>query len=528
MKSFNKSSWVSTLGCAAGLMFAFSGQLSAQNPFGLDIDKAFERQMEQFSRLLPNDPAAKEQFDKALAEMKKAFQDGSPGSSEPQTFEFRWESDEPGDLSELQMEFERMGGAGGISGRDLFEQFFGSAPFGNGLSPQRLRGMHGFPMENLLDMEPPAPPEQSKNHPDELKKFESVVEPARPSTARILRGGNQLALATIVTEDGYALTKRSELGRAPGGFDAQLANGNTVGARFVESVDDYDLAVLKLDAKGLTAAQFTDSAALPLGSFLAAPDVTVEPAAAGVLSVQARNLSPKSKGYLGIAVAPGKAGVVVKEVTPDSAAAAAGIQPNDIITEIDGRAVASPPQLIKLVSGQEPDAIVEIDYIRNGRPAKASAKLQSRAELIRLGIPTDRSAFDLTSRMGADISRQHDGYPSAIQHDLPLDSNQMGGPLVDLDGNIVGINIARSGRVSTYALPAAELNKILESLKLEERSGKDGEENNRLPEVVEAGSTSALREEVERAELAIEEARAALRAAEEGARAAREALNRQR
>ncbi|MDA0812950.1 MAG: PDZ domain-containing protein [Verrucomicrobia bacterium] len=536
MKSLKKNSFVSTLGCAASLTFALVGPSAAQNPSEFDLEKAFEQQMERLSRLLPDDPEAREQFNKGMAEMQKAFEDDAANpsrNSQPKTFEFRWESDDPGDLSDLRKQLERLGGFGGSPG-GLLERFFfgrGMDPFGDslgnglGVPPHQLRGMHGFSIEDLFGIEQSAPPELSKNHPEELNKFKSVVEAARPSTVRILSGGNQLVMGTIVTENGYALTKRSELGRTPGLFEAQLSTGGTVSARFVEEIADFDLALIKLDAKGLQPAQFSDSAALPLGSFLAAPDVIGEPVAAGILSVQARNLSPKSKGYLGIVVEkrPNDVGVSVTHVTPDSAAAAAGLRPNDIITEVDGKPVGSPPQLIKIVSGQEPDAIVEINYVRDGQSATTSAKLKSRAELARLGW-LDRSHMDLTSQMGADISSQNDGYPSALQHDAPLASNEMGGPLVDLDGKIVGINIARSGRVSTYALPAAELNKILAALELEKRPDEDTQQNDRLPEVVEATGNDALREEVERAEEAIEKARAALRAAEESAQAAREAL----
>jgi serine protease Do len=39
-----------------------------------------------------------------------------------------------------------------------------------------------------------------------------------------------------------------------------------------------------------------------------------------------------------------------------------------------------------------------------------------------------------------------------------------GGPLVNLDGKAVGLNIARAGRVTTYALPAKLVKKILKNL----------------------------------------------------------------
>jgi serine protease Do len=40
-----------------------------------------------------------------------------------------------------------------------------------------------------------------------------------------------------------------------------------------------------------------------------------------------------------------------------------------------------------------------------------------------------------------------------------------GGPLVNLDGQAVGLNIARADRVTTYALPARLVKQALDSLK---------------------------------------------------------------
>jgi serine protease Do len=49
-----------------------------------------------------------------------------------------------------------------------------------------------------------------------------------------------------------------------------------------------------------------------------------------------------------------------------------------------------------------------------------------------------------------------------IQHDLPLPPEAMGGPVLDINGKAVGINMARVDRVTTYALTA---NIIQDSLK---------------------------------------------------------------
>lgn len=527
MNTKKKNPFLSAALGSAGLVIALSSPATAQNPFELDMQKAFERQIEQFSRLLPDNPDAKEQFNKGLEEMRKAFEEDAPPPSagdEPKRFEFHWEGDS-GDLGDLRMEFERMGGK---SGSDFFEHFFGGRnhqqqmPFRFPGGPG-LRIPHGFEIPNWFDMEKPEPPENSKNHADELRKFRSVVKNARASTVQLLSGGNQVALGTIVSGDGYALTKRSELGGRSNLFEARLADGNTVSARFIESIDDYDLALIKLDAENLQPATFADADDLPLGTFLAAPDITENPAAVGVLSVLERNLSPKSKGYLGIAMGPAKRGVAVESVVADSAAAAAGIRPSDVIVEIDGIALRSPRQMKEVISNRAPDEMIEINYIRNGREATTSAKLRSREDLAKLGYREFN--FDQTSQLGARVNRQRGGYPSAVQHDIPLSSNQMGGPVVDLDGRIVALNIARAGRVSCYALPASEVNEILAALKLNERETLPSNED-RLP-LVEKNDTHALREEMDRAEQAIEEARRQLRAAEERQKALLESLEKQ-
>src|SRR5207247_5430235 len=79
-----------------------------------------------------------------------------------------------------------------------------------------------------------------------------------------------------------------------------------------------------------------------------------------------------------------------------------------------------------------------------------------------------RRSFDRQSymnRMGSDISQRAEDFGLAIQHDTVLEPWLCGGPLVNLDKKVIGINIARAGRVATYALPAKLVQRILENLK---------------------------------------------------------------
>jgi S1-C subfamily serine protease len=59
-----------------------------------------------------------------------------------------------------------------------------------------------------------------------------------------------------------------------------------------------------------------------------------------------------------------------------------------------------------------------------------------------------------------------------IQTDMQLERDRCGGPVVDLDGNVVGISIARADRTRSFVLPAAHILKVLGSDPLSEDAAR--------------------------------------------------------
>ena len=55
--------------------------------------------------------------------------------------------------------------------------------------------------------------------------------------------------------------------------------------------------------------------------------------------------------------------------------------------------------------------------------------------------------------MGVGVSGRADDFPAVIQHDTVLRPADCGGPVVDLSGKVVGVNIAHAGRTETYCIP---------------------------------------------------------------------------
>ena len=65
------------------------------------------------------------------------------------------------------------------------------------------------------------------------------------------------------------------------------------------------------------------------------------------------------------------------------------------------------------------------------------------------------------------------GFDRVIQHDTVLDPDECGGPVLDTSGHVVGINIARAGRVVSYSLPSSLLPEMVSMLEEARASTRD-------------------------------------------------------
>jgi len=72
-----------------------------------------------------------------------------------------------------------------------------------------------------------------------------------------------------------------------------------------------------------------------------------------------------------------EAGVVVGSVVPDSPAAKAGLQKNDVLVRFGGEALNSPRQLQDLVSARKEGDTVVVNYVRRAQPGSADVTLGS-------------------------------------------------------------------------------------------------------------------------------------------------------
>jgi serine protease Do len=286
--------------------------------------------------------------------------------------------------------------------------------------------------------------------------FRDVVGRAMQSTVRVLCDGRRAALGAIVYPDGYILTKASEV---KGDTVCLLSDGRQLPAKLVGVREDFDLAMLKIEAQGLPTVPWRESEPPPVGSWLATAGMGTIPVAIGVVSAKPRKIE-RQLPALGVVLDEVEQGPKVHQVVPHSGAARAGVLAGDIITHLEGKRVTKRDALIQGVRERRPGEKVTIK-VRRGDQELTFEVLLGEMSLLMLGSERDQ----VQNTMGGRLSERRAGFPVALQHDTVLEPNQCGGPVVDLDGRVIGINIARASRVSSYAIPASAIQPILKELK---------------------------------------------------------------
>lgn len=282
--------------------------------------------------------------------------------------------------------------------------------------------------------------------------FRSVVAPASKSIVAVYGDGKQRALGTVVDAKGFVLTKASEL---QGKIECRTADGRRLAAKIVGLHSQHDLAMLKVDADNFSPIQWGSSSSLGVGSWLATPGLEETPLSIGVVSVVPRKI-PAPRGILGVLLEEDDNGGRINQVLADSGAEKAGLRVNDVITGVNGKAIANRNALMKFIARFQPGDKLNLAVKRGEEKLDVTAVLGT--------FQPDQNRRDFQNNLGAKLSKRRTGFPSVLQHDGAIHPNVCGGPIVDLDGKAVGINIARAGRVPSYAIPASVVKPLLADL----------------------------------------------------------------
>jgi serine protease Do len=345
------------------------------------------------------------------------------------------------------------------------------------LAPQRADNGMGQWLKRIGKVRLPG--ENERSHSTVTNAFRDVAAVSTRSTVRVLSDGSQVALGVVVRADGLILTKASELS---GRLECLFADASRAAATKVAQTDQLDLALLKVQRTNLPVIPWSPSSVLPVGSWIVTPNLDPLPIAIGVVSAPLHE-SPAPIAVLGVRMNVADRGVRVNVVMPGTGAARAGVREGDVIATINGRAADSPQAITDIIRGLQPGDRVTLSVLREQEPLSLVATL---GDMNRLG---GLEQAELMDSLGGPLSRRRAGFSSVIQHDSVIRPRECGGPLVDLDGKAVGVNIARASRVATLALPADLAQRAVQDM----LRSVHGSQPTHQTATIQAGATTAAK-----------------------------------
>lgn len=281
-------------------------------------------------------------------------------------------------------------------------------------------------------------------------------------TAVIYEGSKFFNYGIVVSEDGYILAKSSEF-EGRDNLSVRVGQTKYSGLEVVATDPHWDVVLLKIDAEGLYPAIWAEVSDLAQGTWVVANGATsrsLRRVNVGIVSAKIREVKGSAPAVIGVSFKSDKGSLEIGLVTPDTGAEKAGLKAGDVIKKFGGDVVTSREALIVRVRDFMAGEKVAIEFERGGDLLQADVELMPRSAAYK----EKKSRND---QMSGDYSKRRDSFPRVLQTDIPFSARNIGGPLLNMDGKCVGMNIARANRAESFAIPVEDLKKVLAELMME-------------------------------------------------------------
>ena len=296
----------------------------------------------------------------------------------------------------------------------------------------------------------------------QAEEFTQAITPtlaaAAQSTVRVWSDSRRVAYGTVIGDGTRILSKWSEIARHPENLRVDVAGEEYRDVKLSGVYEDEDLVVLEVEGKPLIPVHWSPDAP-KLGSILAAPQPDGRPAAYGVVSVLERNLRETDLAFLGVIgdLEYRGPGVRIIRIAENSGAAESELRVGTVILKVADRPISGLLELKNALVGKSPGTTVPLLVETKGSSRTVDVLLKNRPEIPQFS--GDR--LQAMERMGGAISQVRNSFTHAIQTDMRPKPNQIGGPVVNLKGEVVGITIARADRTRSFVMPAAAVVNLL-------------------------------------------------------------------
>lgn len=292
--------------------------------------------------------------------------------------------------------------------------------------------------------------------------FEPLRAILQQCSAVVYDGWKSISFGVVITSDGYIVTKASEIENAKE-LSVRVDKTHFKVVQVVASTVEWDVALLKVDAKDLVTVEWELDGEPDHGTWVVANGSTSRTrrrVRVGIISANAREVGGgKAPVVLGITLDTNKktGTLSISGVEDDSGAADAGLEEGDLILSADEQEIGKIEDLQEVLSGKEPGDHVKLRVKRDDEEKEFEVELRTREKI----FEEERTRNDA---MSGRYSKRRSNFKRILQHDVALSERSAGGPLLNLDGKCVGMNIARVNRCETFAIPAGEMPEIIEDL----------------------------------------------------------------
>lgn len=311
------------------------------------------------------------------------------------------------------------------------------------------------------------------------KLVEAVFEEQRltlqKSSAVIYAKRRPISYGVVMTEDGYILTKSSELYEFDRETKKDVAQEITVilGEERYEEVEiiaedvEWDLALIKVPAEGLTPVTWAETSDVDQGSWVVANGSSTKKRRrvnVGIISAKSRKIDGALPVIMGVGLEKPEEGngVTITGVSKDSGAEEAGMKKGDLITKFDGVEVNSRDDILDIIREKQPGDRVNVVFQREGKEFSHDMELKDRKEVSGDDGSQPSSRND---QMSGEFSARRNSFPRVLQTDILHNNRQTGGPLLLMNGEAIGIVIARANRAESFAIPLEEAIEVYNKLK---------------------------------------------------------------
>ena len=280
-----------------------------------------------------------------------------------------------------------------------------------------------------------------------------LAAPLRSSVVTILNGGIPIGFGTVVNDEGLAVVKATIL---PPQAQCRLPDGSIVDVNVIGVDKPFDVALIRLPRESVQPVNWTDRDEFPVGTIVAAVGAEQKIQVVGIVSVGIQNFNePGSYDYdLPLRVKAqmphiygersDKGGYELELV--GGLAKSAGLRPGDRLSSIAGIQIETAEDIKTSVRERLTGDVVPVVFVREGETMTVQVPLEAE------GLYSERT-------------HRNEGFPIAFQYTQSVPNTACGSPLIDLNGNVIGITVGGPEDRAGWAIPRDAIRKLMAEAK---------------------------------------------------------------